>query len=63
MRAKKGRPPTITLPLCETIDPLRLLTSPHLVMFTHFKIRLPENLLSLPQEIMSLTLKVHGLGL
>ena len=32
-------------------------------MFTHFKIRLPENLLSLPQEIMSLTLKVHGLGL
>ena len=46
---KKGRALTMTLPLCQTINPLRLLTSPYLVLFTDFTLRLPENLLSLAE--------------
>jgi hypothetical protein len=60
---KEGRVLTMTLPFCELVNPLRVFTSPCLVLLTHFNIRLPQNLLSLAHEIMGLTLKVHGLSL
>ena len=62
-KGKKDRVVTLTPPPCQTTNPLRLLPLPYLALVTDFKIRLPENLLSLAQQIMSLTLKVHGLGL
>ena len=61
--AANGTALTMTLPRCELVNPLRLLTSLYLVLLTHFTLRLPGNLLSLAQQIMSLTLKIHRLGL
>jgi len=60
---EEGRALTMPLPLCETINPLRLFASPDLMLVTHFKLRLPKKLLGLAQQIMSLTLKVNCLGL
>jgi len=51
---------TMTLPLCETINRYGCSPRIFLVLATHFKIRLPEKLLSLAQQLMSLTLKVHA---